>query len=90
MLQRKPSNRLGSNGPREVKQHPWFKNFPWDKLTKKELMTPFRPNVNNAIKIQNKFKFIVLSQEETTSTKNSKYRWMGKLMKILFSKTRYC
>ena len=45
MIQRKPSNRLGTNSPREVKQHPWFKNFPWDKLTKKELMAPFRPNV---------------------------------------------
>lgn len=45
MIQRKPSNRLGCNGPREVKQHPWFKNFPWDKLSKKELSAPFRPNV---------------------------------------------
>lgn len=45
MLQRKPINRLGINGAREVKQHPWFKNFPWDKLTKKELNAPFKPNV---------------------------------------------
>lgn len=46
MIQRKPVNRLGTNGAREVKQHPWFKNFPWDKLTKKELNAPFKPNVN--------------------------------------------
>lgn len=29
LIQRKPSNRLGFNGPEEVKNHPWLKNFPW-------------------------------------------------------------
>lgn len=32
MIQRKPNQRLGFNGPGEVKQHPWFKDFPWKKL----------------------------------------------------------
>jgi len=34
MIQRKPNNRLGLNGPNEVKNHPWLKNFPWDELAK--------------------------------------------------------
>jgi hypothetical protein len=29
MIERKPLNRLGINGPAEVKNHPWIKNFPW-------------------------------------------------------------
>jgi len=29
MIQRKPMNRLGLNGPAEVKAHPWLKDFPW-------------------------------------------------------------
>jgi hypothetical protein len=31
-LQRKPINRLGLNGPEEVKNHPWFKDYPFDDL----------------------------------------------------------
>lgn len=41
MIQRKPVNRLGNDGPAEVKSHPWFKNYPWDKLNSKELVSPF-------------------------------------------------
>jgi len=43
MIQRKPSNRLGLNGPSEVKNHPWLKDFPWDKLMNKQLSPPFMP-----------------------------------------------
>lgn len=43
MIQRKPVNRLGVNGPEEVKSHPWIKNFPWDKLLNKQLEAPFIP-----------------------------------------------
>lgn len=45
MIQRKPNNRLGVNGPEEVKTHPWLKDFPFDKLLSKELEPPFIPNV---------------------------------------------
>ena len=44
-LQRKPVNRLGLNGPEEVKNHPWFKNYPWDDLLNKTLESPFIPPV---------------------------------------------
>mmetsp|Transcript_29373 Transcript_29373/g.28970 ORF Transcript_29373/g.28970 Transcript_29373/m.28970 type:complete len:217 (-) Transcript_29373:8-658(-) len=32
MILRKPSRRLGYNGPSEVKNHPWLVDFPWDDL----------------------------------------------------------
>lgn len=38
-------NRLGTSGPQEVKNHPWLKDFQWEKLKKKELRAPFLPNV---------------------------------------------
>lgn len=44
MLQRKPSSRLGYNGPSEVKSHPWFDGFPWEKLEEKQLIAPFIPD----------------------------------------------
>jgi len=28
----------------EVKSHPWFADFPWDKLESKELIAPFIPD----------------------------------------------
>ncbi len=38
-------NRLGQDGPHEIKNHPWLKGYPWDKLYNKELESPFIPNV---------------------------------------------
>ncbi|CAD8110680.1 unnamed protein product [Paramecium sonneborni] len=46
LLQRKPQNRLGNNGPDEVKEHPWFKDFSWQKLITKQIIAPFIPNGN--------------------------------------------
>lgn len=46
LIQRKPINRLGLDGPAEVKGHPWFKDFPWTKLNDKTLDPPYMPNPN--------------------------------------------
>eukprot|EP01017_Pseudomicrothorax_dubius_P028775 TRINITY_DN3446_c0_g1_i8.p1 TRINITY_DN3446_c0_g1~~TRINITY_DN3446_c0_g1_i8.p1 ORF type:complete len:304 (+),score=61.10 TRINITY_DN3446_c0_g1_i8:68-979(+) len=45
MIQRKPANRLGVNGPEEVKAHPWFKGFNWEKLMNKDMAPSFIPKV---------------------------------------------
>ena len=45
LLMRKPQQRLGHNGPAEVKDHPWMKTVPWEKLYRKELPSPFLPPV---------------------------------------------
>lgn len=42
-LQRKPINRLGLNGPEEVKSHPWFKDYPFDDLLEYKIEAPFTP-----------------------------------------------
>lgn len=44
LIQRKPMLRLGWGGSDEIKKHPWLKNFPWDKLMKKEIVPPFIPD----------------------------------------------
>ncbi|CAD8096408.1 unnamed protein product [Paramecium sonneborni] len=44
LLQRKPQQRLGFNGSQEIKLHPWFQSFPWQKLQNFELIPPFQPN----------------------------------------------
>lgn len=43
LIQRKPPMRLGFNGPEEVKNHPWLKNFPWQKLQNKEIEAAYIP-----------------------------------------------
>ena len=48
LLQRKPSHRLGLHGAREVKEHVWFKNFPWKDLYNRKLISPYiPPNTDN-------------------------------------------
>lgn len=48
LLMKIPSKRLGSIGDvLEVKNHPWFAGFEWEKLELKQLEAPFKPqNVN--------------------------------------------
>jgi len=36
-------NRLGLNGPAEVKGHPWLKDFAWMELTERKIKSPFIP-----------------------------------------------
>jgi serine/threonine protein kinase len=43
LIKRKPAHRLGLNGPDEVKEHPWFRNFDWNKLYQKQIPSPFTP-----------------------------------------------
>lgn len=44
MLQRKPEQRLGAQGgSKEIKEHPWLKDFPWHKLDQHQLKAPFIP-----------------------------------------------
>ncbi|CDW85841.1 protein kinase domain containing protein [Stylonychia lemnae] len=43
LIQRKPQNRLGLNGPNEVKNHPWLKSYPWQDLSQNFLKAPFIP-----------------------------------------------
>ncbi len=43
LIQRKPINRLGLNGPQDVKEHPWFKGFDFEGLTNYKMPSPFIP-----------------------------------------------
>jgi hypothetical protein len=47
ILKKKPSERLGYNGPEEVKQHPWFNDIDWEKLYRKEVKPPYKPKLDS-------------------------------------------
>jgi len=50
LIQRKPANRLGLNGPEEVKQHVWFKGFDWNALLTQKVKPGFIPPPKPAVK----------------------------------------
>ena len=46
LLRRKPSQRLGYHGVKEIKNHLWMRDINWNLLKKKEITAPFIPNPN--------------------------------------------
>ncbi len=55
LLDRDPHKRLGS-GPtdfEEIKSHPYFSSIDFDKLMRKEIKPPFKPNVADGQDVQN-------------------------------------
>ena len=46
LLKRKPSQRLGYHGVKEIKNHFWMRDINWNLLKKKEITAPFIPNPN--------------------------------------------
>jgi len=46
LIQRKQINRIGYNGPQEVKAHPWLRGFGWEAMFEKKIDPPFQPNPN--------------------------------------------
>ena len=43
LLQRKPKKRLGFNGVKEIKNHPWMNDINWELLKQKKLEAPYVP-----------------------------------------------
>lgn len=43
LLQRRPIKRLGYNGIRELKNHPWIKDINWELLKNKKIKSPYIP-----------------------------------------------
>ena len=43
LLQRKPKKRLGFNGVKEIKDHPWMRDIDWELLMKKKVEAPYIP-----------------------------------------------
>ena len=47
LLQRKPQNRLGSGGIREILEHPWLQGVFWKELVQKNVVAPFIPGLKD-------------------------------------------
>ena len=69
MIQRKPSKRLGYNGPAEVKNHPWLIDFPWEDLYHGRIKPRFVPKV--ILKAFYKFQ----RKEDNFDSKNINEEW---------------
>ncbi|KAI8147555.1 kinase-like domain-containing protein [Fennellomyces sp. T-0311] len=53
LLTRDPNERLGNNGPEEIKNHPFFASIDWRKLLQKKVQPPFKPSVESAYDTSN-------------------------------------
>jgi len=53
-LIRKPSLRIGSNGPHELKSHLWFNNIKWEEIKHFKIVSPLREDVIKRIGIREK------------------------------------
>jgi len=47
LIQRKPKNRLGKDGIKEVINHPWMKGFDWEEMKEKKLEAFFIPKIGD-------------------------------------------
>lgn len=52
LIKRKPLNRLGFNGPEEVKEHPFLKDTNWKDLLNKSLIPPFIPKTKKGVRVR--------------------------------------
>ena len=53
LLIKNPDHRLGSQKDAElIKNHPWFNDLDWEKLTNEELEAPFIPELTSDIDVQ--------------------------------------
>ena len=42
-----PKKRIGHNGAKEIKEHPWFKKINWENINNKKVKAPFIPVLNS-------------------------------------------
>eukprot|EP00241_Pyramimonas_parkeae_P014662 CAMPEP_0114327148 /NCGR_PEP_ID=MMETSP0059-20121206/30140_1 /TAXON_ID=36894 /ORGANISM="Pyramimonas parkeae, Strain CCMP726" /LENGTH=1129 /DNA_ID=CAMNT_0001456243 /DNA_START=206 /DNA_END=3595 /DNA_ORIENTATION=- len=55
LMQRDPGARLGAgpDGFKKLKSHPWFATIDWNKLMRKQLEPPYKPQINDPLDTQN-------------------------------------
>ena len=69
-----PFQRIGFNSVEELKNHPWFDGFDWDKFIKKEIKSPLKfAKIDTSEKICQKFDFAqnILRRYKMNSKKKS-------------------
>jgi serine/threonine protein kinase len=57
LLERNPSKRIGAGGYQQVMNHKWFADIDFDKIMKKEVKAPFKPNLNRKVKNPNQLDY---------------------------------
>ena len=101
LIQRKPNERLGFNGIKEIKNHPWLKYFNWKDLYVLKMKAPYIPNhsednfdtnycnlkVNNGFKTLDRYLQIELSGNYTNCFDDFAYYDRRKDNNIKYIKT---
>lgn len=49
LIQRNPKERLGCNGPQEIKNHSWLCNVEWKKILEKKFLSPCRFSLDDTV-----------------------------------------
>jgi len=53
LLKKNPSERLGTNGVEEIKNHRWFSDLDWELLAQKKVPAPFKPKISGDYDVDN-------------------------------------
>lgn len=53
LFQKKPEERLGSDGAEKIKSHPWFQKVDWERIYNKQIIPPFVPVLQSESDTQN-------------------------------------
>ena len=79
MLVRRSANRLGSfaRGMKDIRDHPWFKGFDFDALSRKEIAVPIVPKIRDPLDSSNFGKIHYKSNKKVktlTEKQNQKFK----------------
>lgn len=77
LLQHKPTKRLGvvKGGASEIKKHPWFKGFDFDKLVARQVRPPIVPKIKHNKDLSNFDDYSAAEQGEVEPYVDDGSKW---------------
>lgn len=75
VVQVNPERRLGTNGAREIRKHPWFARMDWQLLEAKKLKAPIVPRLANLTDTSNFDSFETQASAPPINTRNDRNIW---------------
>mmetsp|Transcript_38487 Transcript_38487/g.36847 ORF Transcript_38487/g.36847 Transcript_38487/m.36847 type:complete len:307 (-) Transcript_38487:30-950(-) len=73
LLDKKPKNRLGYSGGKEIMNHPFFEKINWEELLSKKTVPPYKPRLQSIIDLSNIDQAFTMELPEESFEREEKY-----------------